>query len=152
MSGKRKYLLIVASLAALIVFAACSEEQVPTREPITFNPTEAPVVARAGVEQESSSEVDAELARVAAGEQLFNDNGCSACHSTGADKRVGPGLKGIYERAATRTSLDADAYIEESLRQPGAFFADDLPAVMPSFDRFNDDEIQNLIAYLKTLE
>ena len=53
MSGKRKYLLIVASLAVLIVIAACSEEQVPTREPITFNPTEAPVVARAGVEQES---------------------------------------------------------------------------------------------------
>lgn len=152
MSGKRKYLLIVASLTVLIVIAACSEEQVPTREPITFNPTEAPVVARAGVEQESSSEVDAELARVAAGEQIFNDNGCSACHSTGTDKRVGPGLKGVYERAATRTSLDADAYIEESLRQPGVFLADDLPAVMPSFDRFNNDEVQNLIAYLKTLE
>ena len=40
MWGKGKYLLIAASLAVLAVVAACSEEQVPTQEPVEFNPTE----------------------------------------------------------------------------------------------------------------
>ena len=151
-SGKRKYLLIVASLVVLVVMAACSEEQIPTREPVSFNPTEAPEVVRSGSEPEAPPEVDLTLALVAAGEQMFNDNGCSACHSTGDNQLVGPGLAGVYERAGTRTSLDADTYLEEALREPGAFLADDLPAVMPSFDRFTSNEVENMIAYLKSLE
>ena len=29
---------------------------------------------------------------------------------------------------------------------------DDFPAVMPSFGQFNDDDLDDLVAYLKTLE
>ena len=67
------------------------------------------------------------------------------------DKIVGPGLSGVYARAGSRTSLDANAYIEQSLREPQTFLVPEYPAVMPSFDKFSDGEVLDLIAYLKTL-
>ena len=155
MSGKCKYLLIVVSLVVLTVIAACSEDQVPTQEPVEFQPTEAVAVERPDSEPQAAPTQDASAGDAAVGQELFNSNSisaCTACHSTGDNKIVGPGLLGIYERAGSRTSLDADAYIEQSLREPGAFLADDLPAIMPSFDQFSDDDVKNLIAYLKTLK
>ena len=86
------------------------------------------------------------------GEELFNASGCTGCHSTGDNKVVGPGLAGVYERASSRSSLDADGYIEQSLRDPQAFVVDGFPRVMPSFDRFSPGEVRDLIAYLKTLQ
>ena len=155
MSGKYKYLLIVASLVALTVIAACSEEQVPTQEPVEFQPTEAVAVERPDSEPEAPPTQDVSSGDATVGQELFNSNSisaCTACHSTGDNQIVGPGLLGIYERAGSRTSLDADAYIEQSLREPAAFLADDVPAIMPSFDQFSDDDVKNLIAYLKTLK
>jgi cytochrome c2 len=152
--GKSKYLVILISLVALTVIAACSEEQVPTQVPVEFSPTEAPVVERQGSEITPTPEVEEAPDAVAAGRELFSSNiisACTGCHSTGPDKVVGPGLEGVYDRAGSRTSLDADAYIEQSLREPLAFLVDGFPAVMPSFDKFSAAEMQNLIAYLKTL-
>ncbi|MEE8045703.1 MAG: c-type cytochrome, partial [Dehalococcoidia bacterium] len=66
-----------------------------------------------------------------AGQELFTGNSiraCSGCHSTGSDKIVGPGLAGVYDRAGSRTSLGAEAYLEESIRTPGAFVVPDFPA------------------------
>ena len=162
MPGKRVYLLIVASIATLFVIAACSEEVIPTQGPVEFNPTAA-AEAENGDEPESNEpesepeEKEAEPVASAgqgdagAGKELFTLN-CSACHSTTDKKVVGPGLAGVYARAGSRTSLDAEGYIEQSLREPSAFVVDGFPAAMSSFDRFSDEEVQNVIAYLKTLE
>ncbi len=152
--GKRVFLLMAASLVALFVIAACSEKQVPTREPVEFNPTAADAVERpgnSGQELPSEQEVDPGAGDPATGEILFTINTCSTCHTTTDAQVVGPGLGGIYERAGGRTALDADAYIEQSVREPGAFLVDGFLAVMPSFDYFSDDDIKNMIAYLKTL-
>jgi cytochrome c2 len=152
--GKGKYLLIVASLVVLFIVAACSEAQVPTQEPVEFSPTSAEAAERDDTEPEPEAEQEEVGGNAAAGEALFNSNSvsaCSACHSTGDDKLVGPGLSGVYARAGSRTALDADAYIEQSLRDPQAFLVPDFPAVMPSFDKFSGGEVLNLIAYLKTL-
>ena len=151
MSGRRKYLLIVASFVVLAVIAACSENQVPTQVPVEFSPTEAVEVESPDIEQEAATVEDETSGDPAAGQALFNSNGCSGCHSTGDDKIVGPGLAGVYERAGSRTSLDADAYIEQSVRSPQAFVVDGFPGVMPSFDSFSDGDMQNLIAFMKTL-
>jgi cytochrome c2 len=151
-SGKRVYLLIVGSIATLFVIAACSEEAVPTQEPVEFNPTAASEVEREDApETELVTEVTVATGGDAeAGKNLFTP--CSACHSTGDNKVVGPGLAGVYDRAGSRTSLGADAYIEQSVREPGAFVVDGFSAVMPSFDYFSADDVENLIAYLKTLK
>ena len=109
--GKRVFLIMVALVATMFAVVACSEEVIPTQEPVEFHPT---------------------------GKNAFVSG--SSCHSTGDNTVVGPGLQGVYARAATRTSLDAEAYLEESMRDPGAFIVDSFPAVMPSFSYFSDED------------
>lgn len=85
------------------------------------------------------------------GKAVFEGSGCSACHSTGTNAIVGPGLAGIIERAATRTSLSADDYIRESLTDPGSFLVAGFPPVMPAFGDLSGADVNNLILYLGTL-
>jgi len=145
---------MVASIATLFVMAACTEEVIPTQEPVEFHPT-----AAASIDRPDSSDDDTEAAEevpiasagdASAGRNLFIS--CGGCHSTDDSQVVGPGLGGIYARAGSRTDLDADAYIEQSLKEPGEFLVDGFPAVMPSFSYFSDEDVENMIAYLKTLE
>ena len=149
---------MVAMIATLFVFAACSEEVIPTQEPVEFQPTAAVEVDRpdsSGDESAPAIETIAEEAPVMvagdpdAGRNLFVS--CSACHSTDDSQLVGPGLGAVYARAGSRTSLDAEAYLEQSIREPGAFVVDGFAPVMPSFDYFSDEDVQNVIAYLKSL-
>jgi cytochrome c oxidase subunit 2 len=86
------------------------------------------------------------------GEAIFASN-CTACHSTGDNKVVGPGMAGIGDRAGSQVAgLDADAYIEQSLREPAAFVVDGFPSVMPEWSHLGDDSIDALVTYLKTLK
>lgn len=146
---------MAVSIAALFVIAACTEEQVPTQAPVEFSPTEAVAAENPDSGQAAPTATVAPptgAGDAAAGQALFNGQGCSACHSTGTDKVVGPGLSGIYARAASRTSLDADAYIEQSVREPVAFVVDGFAPIMPSFDtQLSDSDVRDLIAFLKTL-
>ena len=157
MSGKRVYILIVASIATLFVLAACSEEVIPTQEPVEFSPTAASEVEKPESTEPEKEAKPAEPAPAVsagdadAGQALFAAN-CTVCHSTNDSKIVGPGLGGVYARAGERTALDADAYIKQSIQDSTAFVVDDFPAVMPSFGQFNDDDLDDLVAYLKTLE
>ena len=88
------------------------------------------------------------------GEKVFLNNQCAVCHSTGTNPVTGPGLAGILERAATRVEGMSDVeYIEQSIRDPGAFVVDGFPNVMPDGFGFfiPESDIQDLMAYLKTL-
>ena len=87
------------------------------------------------------------------GYQLFATN-CSACHSTGDDKIIGPGLAGIGDRAGSRVDgLNADEYLAQSLREPDAFIVDGFtPGLMPNWEKLGDDSIDALVTYLKTLK
>ena len=85
--------------------------------------------------------------------ELFTTN-CSACHSTGNDKIVGPGLAGVGDRAGSRVDgLSVDEYLEQSLREPDAFIVDGFtPGLMPNWEKLGDDSIDALVTYLKTLK
>ena len=87
------------------------------------------------------------------GQALFASNGCSGCHSTGDNTIVGPGLKGVGARAGDRIAgLTADEYITASIKDPGSFIVDGFPNAMPgTFASMADSDIQDLIAYLKSL-
>ena len=154
MLGKRVYLLLVASIATLFVIAACSEEVIPTQEPVEFDPTAAAEVDRPDSSGDGDEPVveapDLSVGDAEAGKNLFVT--CSACHATDDNKVVGPGLGGVYARAGDRTALDADAYIEQSIREPNAFVVDGFSPLMPSFDYLSESDVTNLIAYLKTLD
>jgi cytochrome c oxidase subunit 2 len=93
---------------------------------------------------EASGDVD--------GAEVFSTN-CASCHSTGDNTVVGPGLAGIGDRAGTLVDgLSAEEYIEQSIREPGAFIVDGFPAVMPEWSHLGDDSIDALVTYLKTLK
>jgi cytochrome c2 len=126
--------LLLVALMFLVAFACGGDE-----------PAELVVMPTVIPEETSTSD----SGDVEAGKKLFVS--CATCHSTGTDKLVGPGLAGVYQRAATRTSLDADSYIEQSIRQPGAFIVPGFQGKMPSFSYLSDQDISNILAYLKTL-
>ena len=145
---------MAVSASVLIALVACSAEAVPTQEPVEFDPTAAATVERTdGVTQPATATPDApgEAGNVSVGQVLFISEGCSGCHSIGDDKIVGPGLKGIAARAGSRTSLGADAYIEQSIRDSNAFTVEGFSPIMPSFATMDDDKVKDLMAYLKSL-
>ncbi|RMF78003.1 MAG: hypothetical protein D6737_16130 [Chloroflexi bacterium] len=88
------------------------------------------------------------------GQSLFVTN-CSVCHNADSEATlVGPGLLGISERAATRVEgLSAEAYIRQSILEPGAFVVEGFPPAMPATfgAMFTDEQIDDLVAYLKSL-
>ena len=91
----------------------------------------------------------------AAGQQIYQAN-CATCHSVDGSVLVGPSWQGLYgseiELEGGETVTADDAYITESIRQPGAKIHTGFPNVMPPFANFSDEQINNVIAYIKTLE
>jgi mono/diheme cytochrome c family protein len=65
---------------------------------------------------------------VARGRVLFAAMGCIGCHThvaaPTASLQIGPDLTTLSERAASRVpSLDANAYVRQSITEPAAFIA-----------------------------
>lgn len=91
---------------------------------------------------------------VAQGERLAQTRGCLACHSTDGSPSVGPTWKGLFgktESLADGTTVTVDeAYLKESILDPGARIVEGFPNVMPPFS-LSEEELAALIAYLKSL-
>lgn len=92
------------------------------------------------------------------GEQLVKSKGCMACHSTDGSKKIGPTLKGLYGHKVKVTAngeereVTADEeYLRKSLTEPNADVVAGFAPVMPK-QNLKDDEIDAIIAYIKTLE
>lgn len=69
---------------------------------------------------------------------------------------VGPALAGVATRAETRISgLSAEAYIRNSILEPGAYTVEGFPAeIMPRTlkDELSPDDLEAVVAYLLTLK
>ena len=132
-----RYRLIGIVAGLMLLAAACGGGSAGGDVPPTRDPSLPPHVADA-----------------VNGERLFKGESCSACHSTGDRRLTGPGLAGIGVAAATRDpALNADRYIEQSIRDPGAFVVSGYNNLMPNaYGRLPQDYVDDLIAYLKTLE
>lgn len=132
-------------------------------------PTPAPdrVVQAGELTPEATAEATAAAGALvgdpARGQQIFEHglNGapaCVNCHNRAAAGRsglaIGPGLLHISERAATRIEgMDAAAYIEDSIRQPGDFIVPGFSGIMYGLfaEKYSDQEIADVVAYLLTL-
>jgi len=91
------------------------------------------------------------------GKQLYTQRGCNACHSIDGSSLVGPTWKGLYGHEVVLqdgTKVTADEnYIREAILEPQAKMVKGFGPVMPSFKGvISDDEISDLIAYIKTLK
>jgi mono/diheme cytochrome c family protein len=102
----------------------------------------------------SDSQAGTPAGSPAKGQALFTAQGCAACHSTGSNTVVGPGLEGVGTRAGTRVEgLGADAYIKQSIRDPGAFLVPGFNNLMPTiYSSLPDSDLNDLAAYLLSLK
>jgi mono/diheme cytochrome c family protein len=130
----------------LALTAACSDDE----EQATATP--AVPAATATVEPVAADDEDVE-----AGRNLYAAQ-CAACHTVDGTQAVGPTWQGLYgsevELESGETVTADEEYIEESIREPNAEIHAGYPAnVMPSYDdTLTDEQIEQLIAYIRTLE
>lgn len=91
------------------------------------------------------------------GEKVYKSFACNSCHNVDANVKVGPGFAGLYgreEKMADGSTIVADEnYIRESIYQPNAKIVAGFNPQMPSFaGQINDDQMDALIAYIKSLK
>jgi cytochrome c oxidase subunit 2 len=95
------------------------------------------------------------LAPAEAGAELFAQFACNTCHETEGTGR-GPSLHGIAGETVRLTSgreLERDdAYLRESITNPGAKIVEGYKLLMPTYQgQISEEGILHLIAYIKTL-
>jgi cytochrome c oxidase subunit II len=91
----------------------------------------------------------------AAGERLFQQLGCSGCHSPNSTVRAPP-LEGIYGKPVPLQSghvVTADeSYIRDSILLPQKDVVAGYAPVMPTFQgRISEEELMQIIAYIRSL-
>ncbi len=92
------------------------------------------------------------------GEQVFTLKGCGACHKTDGTTLIGPSWKGLYgkeekvkENGKAMTVKVDDAYIRESILEPSKKITVGFEQTMMPQVPVTDEEINQIIAYIKTL-
>jgi cytochrome c2 len=90
-----------------------------------------------------------------AGETLFQELGCIACHRPDGTG-VGPSLTGVFGRPLADAGCGAltvnEEYVRESILNPSAIVAPGFAPVMPTFaGRVTEEQLRALIAYVKSL-
>ena len=91
-------------------------------------------------------------AQAPTGEGLFNAN-CKQCHSTGDNKVVGPGLKGVADRAPNEAWIikwvkNSSALIKSGDEYANKVFNDNGKVPMPA-QSLKEEEIKSILAYVK---
>jgi cytochrome c oxidase subunit II len=92
----------------------------------------------------------------AAGEALFQAQGCGSCHAAGAEQR-GPQLAGLFGTTVHfeggGTTVADENYLRESILDPQAHLVAGYQAIMPTYQGLlSEENVMQLIAYLKTLK
>jgi len=87
-----------------------------------------------------------DTAAVARGKDLFQQK-CSICHNDTSDaKKIGPGLKGLNKRGTF--TVNNNKVTDENLKT----WIENGDSLMPPFkDVIDDNQIKDVIAYVKTL-
>ncbi len=92
--------------------------------------------------------------QLARGQQLAQNQGCTACHSMDGSESLGPTWKNLYGKTESladgSTVVVDDAYIKESILQPKAKMVEGYPPVMVAYE-LDDDNVAALIALIKSL-
>lgn len=106
----------------------------------------------------SAAEIDSPAAT---GRRIMQNIGCFACHTVDGTKLVGPSFKGIWgEEQTVKTGRETrnitvdEEYVRRSIYDPGADVVDGFnKGLMVSYEgQLSDDDIDNIIEYLKTVK
>jgi mono/diheme cytochrome c family protein len=89
------------------------------------------------------------------GAKLFVSQTCATCHQ-GGSSQLGPSLNGISGKPvilADNTRVVAnDAYLRSSILNPTEQIVKGYPAAMPSFAHLEPEQVDQLVAYIKSLK
>jgi cytochrome c oxidase subunit 2 len=89
-----------------------------------------------------------------AGERLFQTNACGNCHGM-QDSPRGPSLYGLMGRVRRMqdgsTRIADEAYVRESIINPYNNILEGYTNTMPIYGQFSEEQILQLIAYIKSL-
>ena len=164
MSTSHLALPILIVLSAIL--ASCTSNQQPTFSPEGESPP-IPMAASIDTIQKTaeylapppSTSGSIECAPddlVGCGRLVAENNACSACHSLDGSSLVGPTWKGVFGKVEVMTdgtSLTVDdAYLIESIRSPRAKIVQGYDDAMPEFDFLTDEEVNALVAYIKSIQ
>ena len=102
----------------------------------------------------STNQPEGSLVGTVDGEKLFQQSGCSGCHSGNGGQ--GPSLAGIYGEEVPlengETVAADEAYLRESILDPSAQIVDGYQPIMPEYgDQLNDEQVDALVAYIRSL-
>jgi mono/diheme cytochrome c family protein len=129
-------ILALAGLLSVLVLAACGGQ---SSSPQANAPAEQPAAA---------------AGNAANGEALFTNTGCAGCHSTGSDQIVGPGLAGVFQgKGPYGNELpNGEPITDESMKEWIKIGGVGTIGQMPGNPTLTDEQLADLVAYLKTLE
>lgn len=125
---------------------------------INVNGGAANLVSAETVAATGSGAADIPADPVEAGRYWFSQApaNCSVCHSLEPDVVVvGPSLAGIATRGAERIpGMSAEAYLRQSILDPGAFVVPGFPDAMARNlgEQLSSDQINHIIAFLRALD
>lgn len=89
------------------------------------------------------------------GAKLFLGQGCAACHQAGS-AQLGPNLHGIFgstQILADDSKIVVDeVYLRRAIKQPVLEIVKGYPPAMPPFAHLPETQIDQLVAYLKSLK
>ncbi|RMI14271.1 MAG: cytochrome c oxidase subunit II [Calditrichaeota bacterium] len=113
-----------------------------------------------GVATQPAGEAAAEAApSPERGEMLVTQKGCIACHSTDGTPRVGPSFGGLFGKTETvlvngeeKQVVVDEEYIRRSVWQPDAEKVKGFEAIPMPPQQVTDEELEAIIAYIKTLK
>jgi cytochrome c oxidase subunit 2 len=90
------------------------------------------------------------------GEQLYEEQGCNACHSLDGSSSVGPSFQGVFGSTSTLqdgSTVEVDEnYLRESIIEPNAQVVQGFQPAMPPFAHLNERQVSALIEFIKTVE
>jgi protein SCO1/2 len=114
--------------------------------------TDATTLARS-TPQPSLAKGTVDTARAREGERLFAALGCAPCHT---QAQVAPPIPGLFGRAVTLDDghkiVADEAYVRESILDPTARLVTGYLPLMPSYrDHLNDEQVEQLVAYIRSL-
>ena len=138
--------LSAMTIASAVFLVACGTQSAPA-------PNGASETAAKPAETTPAAAQDPEAAK---GKLVFLQTGCNACHMNTAVGDQYPDLRGLYGaevKLKDGTTVIADeAYLRESIVNPNKQIVAGYPPTMPPYGYLKEEQINQLIAYIKSLK
>ncbi|MCS7301112.1 MAG: cytochrome c [Fimbriimonadales bacterium] len=141
----------VLLMVMTVLLAACGNQGAPS--PNGTAETKPSEPSSAAKTTEPAKAVDPEAAK---GKLVFVQTGCNACHMSPAVGKDYPDLRGLYGsqvKLKDGTTVTADeTYLRESIVNPNKQIVAGYPPSMPPYNYLKEEQINQLIAYIKSLK